>query len=179
MVEDKLYAPQNSQGMNVFDVMEFHGMTEAVKLVKGVIAAKNAEIAKLQEQVVGFSDVKDLQDKVKSLQADLEQSRILIKSLDVKSIVAERDRLREQNKSLQRDLEDYKAKYRRWHNFTQDICVVFGDSTYTQVAMENRIKKMCNSDQEELYLKLSRKVGKELFAVMPPRMERPRMRGPV
>ena len=127
----------------------------------------NTEIAKLKEQVVGFSDVKGLKDQVKSLQADLEQSRILIKSLDVKSIAAERDRLREQNKALQRDLEEYKAKYRRWHNFTQDICVVFGDSTYTQVAMENWIKKMCDSDQEELYLKLSRKVGKDLFAVMP------------
>lgn len=167
MVEDKLYAPQNSQGMNVFDVMEFHGMTEAVKLVKDVIAAKNAEIAKLQEQVVGFSDIKGLQDQVKSLQADLEQSRILIKSLDVKSIVAERDRLREQNKSLQRDLEDYKAKYRRWHNFTQDICVVFGDSTYTQVAMENWVKKMCNSDEEGRYLELVRKLGRDLFEVMP------------
>ena len=127
----------------------------------------NTEIAKLKEQVVGFSDVKGLQDQVKNLQADLEQSRILIKSLDVKSIAEERDRLREQNKTLQRDLEEYKAKYRKWHNIAQDICVVFGDSTYTYVAMEGWIKKMCDSDVADRYLDLAKNVCDRMLKIMP------------
>lgn len=176
MTEEELYKQQNSQGMNVFDIMEFHGMTEAVKIIKDVIATKNEEIKKLQEQQPRLDDDQvrmlglltfNLQDKVKSLEADLEQSRIFLKALDVKKFVAERDSLRKQNEELLADLEAYKEKYRKWHNIAQDICVVFGDSTYTYVAMEGWIKKMCDSDVADRYLDLAKNVCDRMLKIMP------------
>ena len=153
--------------MNVFDIMEFHGMTEAVKIIKDVIATKNEEIKKLQEQQPRLDDNQvrllslytfNLQDKVKSLEADLEQSRIFLKALDVKKFVAERDSLRKQNEELLADLEAYKEKYRKWHDIVQDIYTIFGDSTYTYVAMVEWIKKAYDSSAAGKYISLAKNV---------------------
>ena len=132
MSEDELYRPLNSQGMNVFDIMEFHGMTGPVKIVKDVLAAKNAEIARLQERNGHM-----------------------------------------QNEELIAEVEDYKEKYCKWHNFTQDICTVFGDSTYTYVAMEGWLKKMCDADVLDRYLALADDVCKRLLKVKPHEWEDP------
>lgn len=182
MSEDELYRPLNSQGMNVFDIMEFHGMTGPVKIVKDVLAAKNAEIARLQGRNGHIDDgrvklleahARTLQDTVNSLQADLEQARIFIKALDVTKLVAERDSLSRQNEELIAEVEDYKEKYCKWHNFTQDICTVFGDSTYTYVAMEGWLKKMCDADVLDRYLALADDVCKRLLKVKPHEWEDP------
>lgn len=176
MSEDELYRPLNSQGMNVFDIMEFHGMTKAVELVKEVLSSKNAEIERLREKCEpidnGSMDMPikyslSLQDKVQNLQVNLEQARIFIKALDVKKLMAERDSLRKQNEELLADLESYKEKYIKWHNLAQDICVVFGDSTYTYVAMEGWLKKMCDADVLDRYLALADDVCKRLLKVKP------------
>lgn len=176
MSEDELYRPLNSQGMNVFDIMEFHGMTGPAKIVKDALAAKNAEIARLQGRNGHIDDgrvklleahARTLQDTVNSLQADLEQARIFIKALDVTKLVAERDSLSRQNEELVAEVEDYKEKYCKWHNFTQDICTVFGDSTYTYVAMEGWLKKMCDADVLDRYLALADDVCKRLLKVKP------------
>lgn len=114
-----------------------------------------------------------LQDTVNSLQADLEQARIFIKALDVTKLVAERDSLSRQNEELIAEVEDYKEKYCKWHNFTQDICTVFGDSTYTYVAMEDWLKKMCDADVLDRYLALADDVCKRLLKVKPHEWEDP------
>ena len=176
MSEDELYRPLNSQGMNVFDIMEFHGMTKAVELVKNVLSSKNTEIEKLREKCEPIDNggmdmlVKysfSLQDKVQNLQANLEQARIFIKALNVKKLIAERDSLRKHNEELLADLGAYKEKYIKWHNLAQDICVVFGDSTYTYVAMEGWIKKMCNDDVADRYLALAEDVCNRMLKIMP------------
>lgn len=49
MVGDELKEPQNSYGMNVYDLMAYHGLTTSATLVKNVVDALQREIRKLRK----------------------------------------------------------------------------------------------------------------------------------
>ena len=52
MVGDELNEPQNSYGMNVYDLMAYHGLTTSATLVKNVVDAMQREICKLRKDKV-------------------------------------------------------------------------------------------------------------------------------
>ena len=49
MVGDELKEPQNSYGMNVYDLMNYHGLSTSAKLVEQVVEALQREIRKLKK----------------------------------------------------------------------------------------------------------------------------------
>lgn len=49
MVGDELKEPQNSYGMNVYDLMNYHGLSTSAKLVEQVVGALQREIRKLKK----------------------------------------------------------------------------------------------------------------------------------
>ena len=49
MVGDELKESQNSYGMNVYDLMNYHGLSTSAKLVEQVVGALQREIRKLKK----------------------------------------------------------------------------------------------------------------------------------